>query len=101
MHIHDALQSEHFADVAAVITQPSNLLAAAIAALTASLCYAKIAPAALHCGKIVCPGRDDAEAAGRHPEFRQSDSCASSMVPADRPCARSGWFEVEQGVPDA
>jgi hypothetical protein len=65
------------------------------------LFHAKIAPAALHCGKIVCSRRDDAEAAGRKPEFPERDFCALSTVPADRPCARSGWHEVKQAVPEA
>jgi hypothetical protein len=65
------------------------------------LCHAKIAPAALHCGRIVCSRRDNAEAAGRKSEFRESDFCALSTVPADRPYAPSGWYDVEQRLPDA
>jgi hypothetical protein len=37
------------------------------------LCYAKITPAALHCGNFIPHRRDDAEAAGRNPEFEVSD----------------------------
>jgi hypothetical protein len=48
-------------------------LAARETVLIASLCYAKFTPAALHCGETVCPRRDDAEAAGRKPEFRVGD----------------------------
>jgi hypothetical protein len=98
MHIHDTLQSEYFGrdDRPAVQSFGSRNCR-----LTASLWHAKIAPAALHCGKIVCSRRDDAEAAGPKPEFRESDICALSTVPADRPYARSGWHEVKQAVPDA
>jgi hypothetical protein len=98
MHIHDTLQSEYFGrdDRPAVQSFGSRNYR-----LTDSLCHAKIAPAALHRGKIVCSQRNDAEAAGGKPEFRESDFCALSTVPADRPYARSGWHEVKQGVPDA
>jgi hypothetical protein len=98
MHIHDTLQSEQFGrdDRQAVQSFGSRNCRP-----TASLFHAKIAPAALHCGKIVCSRRDDAEAAGRKPEFRERDFCALSTVPADRPYARSGWHEVKQAVPEA
>jgi hypothetical protein len=39
----------------------------------ASLCYAKITPAALHCGEIAGRCREGAEAAGRNPKFGLSD----------------------------
>jgi len=48
-------------------------LAARIGAFEASLCYAKIEPAALHRGEIVCPCREDIEAVGRRPESELSD----------------------------
>jgi hypothetical protein len=56
------------------IAQPSNLLAARLQRLTASLCYAKITPAALHRGKIHEGCRREAEATVRNPEFQLSDS---------------------------
>jgi len=42
----------------------SNFLAARIGAFEASLCYAKIKPAALHRGEIVFRCRKDIEAVG-------------------------------------
>jgi len=48
-------------------------LAARIGAFEASLCYAKIEPAALHRGEIDWPRREDIEALGRKPEFELSD----------------------------
>jgi hypothetical protein len=51
----------------------SNFLAARIGAFEASLCYAKIKPAALHRGEIVLPCRADIEAVGGRPEFELSD----------------------------
>jgi hypothetical protein len=48
-------------------------LAARIGAFEASLCYAKIEPAALHRGEIDFPCREDIEAVGRKPEFELSD----------------------------
>jgi len=98
MHIHDTLQSEYFSrdDRPAV-----QFFGSRNCRLTASWSHAKIAPAALHCGTIVSSRRDDAEAAGPKPEFRESDFYALSTVPADRPYARSGWYEVKQGVPEA
>jgi hypothetical protein len=111
MHIHDTLQSKYFVQV----FRPSisanyfgrddrpavQSFGSGNCRLTASLFHAKIAPAALHCGKIICSRRDDAEAAGPTPEFWESDFCAWSAVPADRPCAGPGWHEVKQRVPDA
>jgi hypothetical protein len=55
------------------IAQPSNLSAARFAALTASLCYAKITPAALHCGEFGSHCFENAEATGGRPEFGLSD----------------------------
>jgi hypothetical protein len=46
----------------------SNFLAARIGAFEASLCYAKITPAALHRGEIGARSRKGAEAVGRKPE---------------------------------
>jgi hypothetical protein len=60
MHIHDTLQSS-----------ATNLLAARNAAFTALLCYAKIKPAALHCGKF---NARTGETAGGRPEFRSGNS---------------------------
>jgi hypothetical protein len=37
------------------------------------LCYAKITPAALHCGEFASHARENAEAAGSRPEFGLSD----------------------------
>jgi hypothetical protein len=51
----------------------SNFLAARIGAFEASLCYAKIEPAALHRGEIDRRRREDIEAIGRKPEFELSD----------------------------
>jgi hypothetical protein len=51
----------------------SKFLAARDGVFTPLLCYAKITPAALHCGEIACPHRDRDEAAGRKPEFRVSN----------------------------
>jgi hypothetical protein len=51
----------------------SNFLAARIGAFEASLCYAKIEPAALHRGEIVLPCREGIEAVGGRPEFELSD----------------------------
>jgi hypothetical protein len=44
-------------------------LAAGIAVFAASLCYAKITPAALHRGEIAGRCREGIEAAGRNPKF--------------------------------
>jgi hypothetical protein len=49
-------------------------LAARIAAFAASLCYAKITPAALHRGDFAERCREGAEAPGREPKFEFSDS---------------------------
>jgi hypothetical protein len=42
----------------------SNFLAARIGAFEASLCYAKITPAALQRGEFASPGRAEVEAVG-------------------------------------
>jgi hypothetical protein len=46
----------------------SNFLAAEIAVFAASLCYAKITPAALHRGDFKDRCREGAEAAGGRPK---------------------------------
>jgi hypothetical protein len=38
------------------------------------LCYAKITPAALHCGEFASHRLENGEAAGSRPEFELSDS---------------------------
>jgi hypothetical protein len=48
-------------------------LAARIGAFEASLCYAKIAPAALHRGEIGPRRREGSEAADANPKFGSSD----------------------------
>jgi hypothetical protein len=62
----------------------TNFSAARNAVFTALLCYARITPAALHCGKIAQRGGEGAEAAGGRPEFRSSDSpgVVADLVPA-------------------
>jgi hypothetical protein len=60
-------------------------LAAQDFAFTASLCYAKFTPAALHCGGLDDRCRESAEAAGRKRKFELSDFrrfIASAAVPA-------------------
>jgi len=47
----------------------SNFLAARIGAFEASLCYAKITPAALHRGELENRGDENAEALGGQLEF--------------------------------
>jgi hypothetical protein len=74
--------------------QPSNFSAAAIAVLTASLCYARFTPAALHCGEIACACRHDAEAAGHKLEFRVSDFSRVIDERSDRRCVHSEWHQV-------
>jgi hypothetical protein len=57
----------------AAITWPSNFLAARITGFTASLCHAKITPAALHRGKFAAPRREADEAAAGRQKFGVSD----------------------------
>jgi hypothetical protein len=69
-------------------------LAARIGAFEASLCHAKIEPAALHRGEIVFPRREDIEAVGRKPEFELSYSLtviagAAAPAPQALPMAAS------------
>jgi hypothetical protein len=51
----------------------SNFLAARTGACEASLCYAKITPAALHRGEFAIDSRKHVEAVGRKPEFEVSN----------------------------
>jgi hypothetical protein len=88
-------------DAIAAITRASNFLAARDFALTASLCYAKIAPAALHRGDFDGHCDERAEAAGAMPKSELRDFLASSPVRRRRSCKRAGWHEVKQSVPDA
>jgi hypothetical protein len=62
----------------------TSFLAARNAVFTALWCYARITPAALHCGKIDERRGEGAEAAGGRPEFRVSDSArvVADLVPA-------------------
>jgi hypothetical protein len=55
------------------ISEASKFLAARDRGFTASWCYAKITPAALHRGNFDVRGRGDAEAAGPMPKFELSD----------------------------
>jgi hypothetical protein len=54
-------------------------LAARIGAFEASLCYAKITPAALHRGEFRDLGGQGPEAAGGNPKFRLSE-CPRSIA---------------------
>jgi len=59
-------------------------LAAGIAVSAASLCYAKITPAALHRGDFGDRCREGAEAAGGRPKFRSGGflrGLAGSAIP--------------------
>jgi hypothetical protein len=58
---------------ARTIAQPPNLSAARNGRLTASFCYAKIAPAALHCGDFNRRRHQGIEAAGGRAEFELGD----------------------------
>jgi hypothetical protein len=60
-------------DPIAAIARASNFLAARDLAFTASLCYAKIAPAALHRGDFDGRYREYAEAAGPMPKSELRD----------------------------
>jgi hypothetical protein len=66
-------------------------LAAGDRAFTTSLCYAKITPAALHCGNFIHRCRDDAEAAGGKPEFELSDSSRITAGAAP-PVVQTPWM---------
>jgi hypothetical protein len=69
-------------------------------AFTTSLCYAKITPAALHCGKFNARTGEDAEAAGPRAEFELSDSPHVTAGSAPLILRGRRRFEVKQGVPD-
>jgi hypothetical protein len=85
----------------AAIARASIFLAAQDFAFTASLCYAKIAPAALHCGDFDRRCCENAEANGRMPKSELSDFLRASPDRRHRSCKRPGWHEVKQSVPDA
>jgi hypothetical protein len=81
--------------------QASKFLAAWIAVFTASLCYAKIAPAALHRGEFESRRRDGAEALGGNRKFELGDF-PRAATGAAMPIAKCpGWHQVKQTVPDA
>jgi len=69
-------------DAIAAITRASNFLAARDFAFTASLCYAKIAPAALHCGDFDGHCCEHAEAAGAMPKSELRDFVRVIVGPA-------------------
>jgi hypothetical protein len=60
----------------AIALKESKFSAARNRGSTASWCYAKITPAALHCGNLDARRFDAAEAAGPMPEFELSDFSA-------------------------
>jgi hypothetical protein len=76
----------------------SNFLAAGIAVVAASLCYAKITPAALRRGKI--RERRD-EAAVRHSKFELIDFRLPIADAGRRSREHLRWQQVKQGMPDA
>jgi hypothetical protein len=60
--------------IAALKDRPAvQSFGSAMAALTASLSYAKITPAALHCGEFGGHCLENAEATGGRPEFGVGD----------------------------
>jgi len=69
-------------DAIAAITRASNFLAARDFAFTASLCYAKIAPAALHRGDFDGRCCERAEAAGAMPKSELRDFVRVIVDPA-------------------
>jgi hypothetical protein len=66
----------------------SKFSAASLVAFTAAWFYAKITPAALHCGDFDYRRRKDAEALGEIPEFALSDYRRKVAGPAP-PAART------------
>src|SRR6266700_1444687 len=74
----------------AAITRASNFLAARDFAFTASLCYAKIAPAALHRGDFGGHCCEHAEAAGAMPKSELWDFVRVVAGPA-APIAHASW----------
>jgi hypothetical protein len=77
-------------DAIAAITRASNFLAARDFAFTASLCYAKIEPAALHRGDFGGRRCEQAEAAGRMPKSELRDF-VGAVGPA-APIAHASWM---------
>jgi hypothetical protein len=75
----------------ATIARASNLLAARHFAFTASLCYAKIAPAVLQRGDFDPRYREHAEAAGRMPKSELSDFVGVSAGAAE-PIVQASWM---------
>jgi len=69
-------------DATAAITRASNFLAARDFAFKASLCYAKIAPAALRRGEFDGHCCEQAEAAGRVPKSELRDFVRVIVGPA-------------------
>jgi hypothetical protein len=78
-------------DGIAAITRASNCLAAQDFAFTASLCYAKIAPAVLHRGDFDGHCCEDGEAAGRMPESELRDFVRVIAGPA-APIMQAPWM---------
>jgi hypothetical protein len=68
----------------------SNFLAARIGAFEASLCYAKITPAALRRSENRPGRREESEAAGANPKFGLSDflPCIAGAVSRSRKAPR-------------
>jgi hypothetical protein len=63
MHIHDTLQSEYFNEILAHRLR-AQFFGTPMTALTVSLCYAKITPAALHCSDFGHRCREGSEDTG-------------------------------------
>jgi hypothetical protein len=78
-------------DGIAAITRASNFLAARDFAFTASLCYAKIAPAALHRGDFDGRCCEHAEAAGAMPKSELRDLVRAIAGPA-APIMQAPWM---------
>jgi hypothetical protein len=79
----------------------TNFLAARNAAFTALWCYARITPAALHCGKIDERRGEGAEAAGGRPEFWVSDFAHPYRWLSVAVRGSPGWHQLKQRMPDA
>jgi hypothetical protein len=76
-------------------------LAARIGAFEASLCHAKITPAALHRGDFDCPCREGVEALGPRAKFELNDFWRMVAGAASPALQWSCWRQVGQSVPDA
>jgi hypothetical protein len=85
----------------ATIAQPSKFSAAGLAAFTVEWCYAKITPAALHCGEIGGGAEKNAEAVGCGPKFRSIDFDASPLGWRGGSRQREIWHQVKQNMPAA